>query len=181
MASADFLTNADVRALVTRSRIPSPQTPRSPLSARPLSLSLLPVIRLQVPFSQVSLLSPSLLIDDRLFNLTFRVLYTERLTLSYINADGRILGDSNSTGQKLSDSTRSGADDASDSSKGYLQSAQEGLSNAAGSVSNALGGKLLFPSSVHLSAFLLTLLSTEQTWLIRYPTLQATNPEQTVL
>jgi hypothetical protein len=45
-----------------------------------------------------------------------------------------------STGQKLGDSTRSGSDNASQQGEGVLKQAQDGLSNAAGSVQNALGG-----------------------------------------
>lgn len=45
-----------------------------------------------------------------------------------------------STGQKIGDSTRSGTDNASQQGEGYLKQAQDGLSNAAGSVQNALGG-----------------------------------------
>ena len=45
-----------------------------------------------------------------------------------------------STGQKAGDTVRSGSDDASKQGQGVLQQAQDGLSNAAGSVQNALGG-----------------------------------------
>lgn len=45
-----------------------------------------------------------------------------------------------STTQKLGDSTRSGSDNASQQGEGILKQAQDGLSNAAGSVQNALGG-----------------------------------------
>lgn len=91
----------------------------------------------------------------------------------FVGADGSNLGDSKSTTQKLSDSTRSGADDTSDSSKGYLQSAQEGLSNAAGSVSDTLGGKLL-PSFSTSSQLLITVFA-QQTRRTRSPVLPAAN------
>ncbi|KAF2131184.1 hypothetical protein P153DRAFT_287507 [Dothidotthia symphoricarpi CBS 119687] len=45
-----------------------------------------------------------------------------------------------STSQKVGDTTRSGTDDASKEGKGMLASAQEGLGNAANSVSDTLSG-----------------------------------------
>lgn len=45
-----------------------------------------------------------------------------------------------STGQKLGDATRGGSDNASQQGEGVLKQAQDGLSNAASSVQNALGG-----------------------------------------
>ncbi|KAF2624151.1 hypothetical protein BU25DRAFT_162393 [Macroventuria anomochaeta] len=45
-----------------------------------------------------------------------------------------------STGQKLGDATRSGSDETSNQGEGVLKQAQDGLSNAASSVQNALGG-----------------------------------------
>ncbi|KAF1929221.1 uncharacterized protein M421DRAFT_419741 [Didymella exigua CBS 183.55] len=45
-----------------------------------------------------------------------------------------------STGQKVGDTVRGGSDDASQQGEGVLKQAQDGLSNAASSVQNALGG-----------------------------------------
>jgi hypothetical protein len=45
-----------------------------------------------------------------------------------------------STGQKVGDSVRGGSDNASQQGDGVLKQAQDGLNNAASSVSNALGG-----------------------------------------
>ncbi|KAJ4991106.1 hypothetical protein SVAN01_03456 [Stagonosporopsis vannaccii] len=45
-----------------------------------------------------------------------------------------------STTQKLGDTARGGSDDASQQGQGVLKQAQDGLSNAASSVQNALGG-----------------------------------------
>ena len=57
--------------------------------------------------------------------------------------------DSKSTGQKVTDSTRSGTDDAQDSGKSIMQSAQENASIAASTVSDTLGSKdALFYSSL---------------------------------
>ena len=51
------------------------------------------------------------------------------------------VGDSKSTSQKLSDTTRSGADDAQSGGKSYLESAQGLVSNAASTISDTLSGK----------------------------------------
>ncbi len=55
----------------------------------------------------------------------------------------------------MSDSTRSGKDDAEDSSKSYLQSAQDTVAGAAGSVSDTLQGSYSFSFTI-LSLLLLT-------------------------
>ncbi|MCJ1374317.1 hypothetical protein MMC20_005549 [Loxospora ochrophaea] len=49
-------------------------------------------------------------------------------------------GDSKSTTQKLSDSTRSGADDAQNTSGSYLDSAKDSASGLASSASDTLSG-----------------------------------------
>ncbi|KAG9205335.1 hypothetical protein G6514_008914 [Epicoccum nigrum] len=45
-----------------------------------------------------------------------------------------------STTQKLGDATRGGSDNAQNQGEGVLKQAQDGLSNAAASVQNAIGG-----------------------------------------
>jgi len=61
---------------------------------------------------------------------------------AYDRAAGAVQPESEkSTSQKLADSTRSNKDDASQQSKGVLQSAQDTLSGAAKSVSDTLSGK----------------------------------------
>lgn len=49
--------------------------------------------------------------------------------------------DNKSTTQKLGDTTRSGADDAQNQGKGFVESAQDTLSNAADSVQQTFQGK----------------------------------------
>lgn len=49
--------------------------------------------------------------------------------------------DQKSYTQKASDSVRSGSDDASKESKGYMQSAQETVGNTAQSLADTIGGK----------------------------------------
>lgn len=59
----------------------------------------------------------------------------------YFSAAGAVQpDDTKSTTQKASDSVRGGSDDASQQSKGVLQSAQETIGNAAQSLSDTLSG-----------------------------------------
>ncbi|EOD52325.1 putative chaperone heat shock protein hsp12 protein [Neofusicoccum parvum UCRNP2] len=65
----------------------------------------------------------------------------ESITGTYDRAAGAAQpSDTKSTSQKAADSVRSGSDDASNQSKGILQSAQETVGNAAQTVSDTLTG-----------------------------------------
>ncbi|KAL1601047.1 hypothetical protein SLS59_005716 [Nothophoma quercina] len=70
---------------------------------------------------------------------------TDKISENVSGAGDRVAGavqpeGQKSTGQKAGDTVRGGSDDASKQGQGVLQQAQDGLSNAAGSVQNALGG-----------------------------------------
>lgn len=66
---------------------------------------------------------------------------SESVSGAYDRAAGAVQpDDTKSTTQKASDSIRGGSDDASQQSKGVLQSAQETIGNAAQSLSDTLSG-----------------------------------------
>lgn len=82
----------------------------------------------------------------------------------YGYTNSQLLESDKSTTQKMSDSTSSGKGDAEETSKTYLQSAQETVAGAAGSVSDTLQGTYS-PSFSSLSSDLLT---AGQAWLTQF-------------
>jgi hypothetical protein len=70
-----------------------------------------------------------------LFSLVSTLIRLLPLTHTNFTTEGQ-----KSTGQKVGDTVRGGSDDASQQGEGVLKQAQDGLSNAASSVQNALGG-----------------------------------------